>query len=194
VRVAESLIGLKAETIPLHDGSLIPGAVIFRVQNDSAIDSVLKLHHQLESLGAYLRVVEHGSPAAEFHSNPGEAAHDTTIPAEPDLIGLLPTVDKFEAVRLIGTNGNGKYGNDEVVAWLRNLDRTQPLVVVGAGYDFVEGAFVDPIRDPQALARAINTFCPDSWAAGPAFLEKGPPEPHIAKHLSADRTFDCWWD
>jgi len=170
----------------------IAGAVMFRTSN--GLGFVLAHREKLATLGAYLLVIEHGTPSVDVHSGSGANDKVTTLKAELDHVGLLAVTDQFEVVRLLGTNGNRQHDNPQIVAWLREVDRAQPLVLLGAGYDFVEGAFRSAIREPRVLAHDIYSFCPDAWDAGPALIEKGPPEPLIAQHLAAENVFYCWWD
>ena len=83
----------------------------------------------------------------------------------------------------VGTNPNGaNYGHDNaaVIAWLRALHAKQPFALTGAGRDFVEGRFVEPVRDPEALAEIVHAFCPDFFNQGLGLMEEG--EPHAPSY------------
>ena len=97
-------------------------------------------------------------------------------------------------VRPIGTNGNRAHDSAHVLAWLRKLDRAEPFVLSGVGYDFVEGAFVAPVRDPVALAHNVYAFCPDFWNQGLGLFNDGPPEEGIARYFTSARDFFLWRD
>jgi len=173
VQLAESL--LKVQSVPmLVAGEPVPGAVMFHVNN--GLDRVLDFHGRLEAKGSYLFLLrpieEHG----------------------PDTVGLVPTTDKFEVVRIVGTNGNGLHSSEEVLAWLRQLDQVQPFELVGVGADFVQGAFVEPVRDPARMAQSVYSFCPDFWDQGLGLFVKGDPEAEIERYFASDQTFFFWWD
>src|SRR6266516_1196903 len=71
-----------------------------------------------------------------------------------DRVALFPRGDRYEILRLMGTNGwNYNVGPDSIIAWLRALERDHPFVLTGMGFDWVEGRFRSPIRDADALSR-----------------------------------------
>src|SRR4051812_20516189 len=57
-------------------------------------------------------------------------------------------------------------GRPDVVAWFRELERTPPFSLWGAGRDFVDVSFNQPVEDAEALAARIYDFCPDSVDQG----------------------------
>jgi hypothetical protein len=192
VRIAETELGAKSTKLLLRDGTMVPGAVMF--SKVAGTEPALRLHDRLEPYGAYLLPVQYGMPPVDADAQVGAEPRAIHVAGEPDLIGLLPTTDKFEVVRLLGTNGNGKHDNAEVVAWLRKLEQSQPFSVFAAGYDFVDLAFSEPLTDAPALAHELNSFCPDTWASGPGLLYEGPPETLLAAQLQQTPLFHCWWD
>jgi hypothetical protein len=106
-----------------------------------------------------------------------------------DQVALLPTRDQFEALTLMGTNGaNYDRSTADIVAWLRDLERDQPFVLTGAGFDFVEGRFTGAVRDPDALARRVYNFCPDVVDQGTGTVAA------LSAELRRERTLYCWWD
>jgi hypothetical protein len=173
VRQAESLLGVPAVPMVVA-GEPVQGAVMFHVEH--GLDRMLSLHDRLAAMGSYLFLLE---PIQE---------------QGPDTLGLAPTTDKFEVIRTVGTTGNGLHSSAEVLAWLHRLDQTQPFELVGAGADFVQGAFVEPVRDPVGMAHDVYSFCPDFWKQGLGLFIKGEPETEIAKYFASDQTFFFWWD
>jgi hypothetical protein len=167
---------------------------MFRTTPNGGISLLREFQEQLRQRGAYLLIVSHGIPGGNFTTNGVDGPVAGSTPARPDLVALLPTADQFEAVKLIATDGNGQHDNAEIVAWLRELNQAQAFILFGAGIDFVDGIFPEPVRDPRGLAHRIYSFCPDTWDSGPALFEPGPPEVHLAEHLERDRAFFCWWD
>jgi hypothetical protein len=84
------------------------------------------------------------------------------IAGHPDRVALFPRSDRYEILRLIGTNGwNYNIGPDSVTAWLRTLERDHPFVVTGMGFDWVEGRFTSAIGDALAreLAESQRLYC-----------------------------------
>jgi uncharacterized protein DUF4253 len=116
-------------------------------------------------------------------------ARDYGVKGTTDSVGLWPGKDPYEALALMGTNGdNYDIGTRQVIRWLKALEREQPFVLTGMGFDWIEARFTGPIRDPKALAHRLNEFCPDIVTQGTGDVES------LAQDLAATRTFFCWWD
>jgi len=106
-----------------------------------------------------------------------------------DRVGLFPRADRYEILRLMGTNGwNYGIGPDSIVTWLRALERDHPFVLTGMGFDWVEGRFPSAIRDAGALARRFYAFCPDVVEQGMETVEA------LARELVKSQRLYCWWD
>src|SRR3989442_1352833 len=59
-----------------------------------------------------------------------------------DRRALVPRSDRYEILRLIGTNGwNYGIGPDSIIAWHTAPERDHPFVLTGMGFDWVEGRF-----------------------------------------------------
>ena len=106
---------------------------------------------------------------------------------------LLPTTEPFTALAACGPAPGGDYGPDglgrpDVVAWFRELDRTHPFTLWGAGRDFVEVSFNRPVEDADALAARIYDFCPDSVNQGAG--TKG----RLAQNIREHGRVYFWWD
>ena len=94
--------------------------VVFRV--DDGLSIVERDRMRVLDYGAYLFLAEHG------------------FKREKDTLGLAKTTDKFKVVQLVGTDGiNYDHDNADVITWLRQLDRDEPFVLTGAGFDYIEG-------------------------------------------------------
>lgn len=174
VAKAEKLFGAKAtfELISELSPAKLP---MFRVDNGLAH---VKTHQaRFLAMGAYLFVADHG------------------FEREKDSVALAATTDQFEAIRLAGSDA-ANYGHDnaQVISWLRELDKSEPFVMTGAGLDYVEGYFKGPVRDPDSLARRIYSFCPDFVDQGIGLAEKGEPHELIVKYFRTTREFFFWWD
>lgn len=108
---------------------------------------------------------------------------------QPDRVALFPREDPYEILRLMGTNGaNYGIGPDSIITWLRALGRDQPFVLTGIGFDWLEGRFTTPIRDPNALARRFYAFCPDIVEQGTETVAA------LADELRRSLHLYCWWD
>jgi ankyrin repeat protein len=108
----------------------------------------------------------------------------TTDAAKRDTIAILPTTDKYEVMLAMATNGaNAGLSPQDVVAWMRDLEREQPYVLTGIGWDFLDGRFTGAVREPEELAERMVAFCSD--------LED--PEA-VAARLRESGRFGFWWD
>ena len=111
------------------------------------------------------------------------------IVGHPDRVALFPRSDRYEILRLMGTNGwNYDIGPDSVIAWLRTLERDRPFVLTGIGFDWVEGRFRSAIGDGDALARRFYAFCPDIVEQGTETVAA------LARELLESQRLYCWWD
>jgi hypothetical protein len=80
----------------------------------------------------------------------------------PDTIALLPTKDKYDVLAAVETEGpNSEKYNADVIAFLRELEKTQPFELTEAGTDFLAGRFTTPVQDVAGLAKKLEEFCPD---------------------------------
>ncbi|HUF28504.1 MAG TPA: DUF4253 domain-containing protein [Gemmatimonadaceae bacterium] len=111
------------------------------------------------------------------------------IAGEADRVGLLPTADQFEVVRLVGTRGREEGpGNGEIVAWLRALHAAHPFALTGVHEEWISGRFSAQPADPRQLANAILAFCPDVGVGEQATVEG------LAREIVRRRELACWWD
>jgi len=106
-----------------------------------------------------------------------------------DRVALFPRSDRYEILRLMGTNGwNYGIGPDSIIAWLTALERDHPFVLTGIGFDWVEGRFRSAIGDAGALARRFYGFCPDIVDQGTETVDA------LARELRESKQLYCWWD
>jgi hypothetical protein len=72
---------------------------------------------------------------------------------------------------------------------LRDLDGTIPIQIIGAGYDYVEGVFLERPGRTEAveIARRVYRFAPEVVVQGPGDVES------LADELEQGRFF-LWWD
>jgi hypothetical protein len=103
-------------------------------------------------------------------------------------VAVLPTTDVYQVLAAVETEGaNEGVSCEDLQAWLRDLEKFQPFVIVGLGADFVEGKFTSPIRDAPDLVRRINQICQPENSSPDA------EEKQIANLLQTQRFF-LWWD
>jgi uncharacterized protein DUF4253 len=110
------------------------------------------------------------------------------IDGQPDKVGLLPTADKYEVMAAMDTNGdNYSIGTAGIIAWMKELEQEQPYVLTGIGFDYMEGFFTAPLKDPKALAERMYHFCPDIVDQGVETVSK------LARELRNGKLY-FWWD
>jgi hypothetical protein len=176
VRALERLAGVKAT--PLVGTDSVGGS---RVTEGFAV-SVPSARAERLVAAAQPRFLEKGFYLfrAEQHFGIGDRS---------DRVALFPRGDRYEILRLMGTNGwNYGVGPDSIIAWLRALERDHPFVLTGMGFDWVEGRFRAPIRDADALARHFYAFCPDIVDQGTETVEA------LDRELVQSQRLYCWWD
>ena len=106
-----------------------------------------------------------------------------------DRVALFPRSDRYEILRLMGTNGwNYGIGPDSIIAWLAALERDHPFVLTGMGFDWLEGRFRSAVNDADALARRVYAFCPDVVTQGTETVDA------LARELRESNQLYCWWD
>jgi|GEM_PF-6647528 len=139
----------------------------FASHADPALEFVERHHHEMLARGFYL-----------FYSR-------DIVSRNGDVIAFLPTTDVYRVIAALETNGAGS--TQELIAWLRELEKDQPFVITGIGADFIEGKFATPLQDPADIAKRINEICPDD-SLTPA--EKAA---EIERLRRTNRLY-LWWD
>ncbi len=106
------------------------------------------------------------------------------------LLGLIPTADKSTVIAAIGTNPGGDHDvyTPDVINWFRQLDSEYPFELQGCRFDTIDIRFVDPVADPQSLARRMYAFCTDMVDQGTLTLER------LVEQLEMTRRARFWWD
>jgi hypothetical protein len=173
IKEAAALLG--AEPKPLTsdaDGEEVAGGVSFDVPRKKIEPILFKAHTNFLARGFYL-----------FRSDQNFGMNGL-----PDIVGLLPTTDKFAVMAAMDINGdNCDVGTAGVIAWMRELDEAQSYVLTGIGFNFLEGAFTEPVRDPADLAERMYEFCPNIVDQGTETVGE------LAKELRRGRLY-LWWD
>jgi hypothetical protein len=149
----------------------LPGAVGFRAKHSVAERELATWNERYRHKGAFL---------LRYENSFGYGGSDALL--------VLPTTDDLEAVGAAGTDGvNWDLSHDQVVRWLRDLMRTHPFLITGAGIDFVEGRFLEPPPDARSLAKKMYRFCPDIVDQGTGTVAA------LAKELKRGSLY-LWWD
>ena len=105
--------------------------------------------------------------------------------AESDRLAAVPAGDSPTAVECVGTDGaNWKIRNEAIVAWLRQVTKAHPLRVTTIGSNKIEGTFVNPIEDVDAMAERVTEICP-MWEDDPDAL---------VELLTTERKLRLYWD
>jgi hypothetical protein len=170
IKEAAALLG--AQPAPLEGQESSLGGFSFDVP-EAKIEAILfKAHTNFLAKGCYL---------FRYHQS-------FNIGGQPDKAGLLPTTDKYAVIAAMQTDGaNADVYTADIIKWLKELEAEQPFVLTGVGFDYLEGNFTAPLKDPRGLARRMYKFCPDIVDQGTGTVEK------LAKELQRGRLY-FWWD
>ena len=187
VATIRKLTGMQPQPLVGADGT-IPGGCGFLLDDNPSktfVEGGLSEHlgvrdrarqfveqHQADMLaqGAYL-----------FHTRDLTKQNGTAV-------ALLPTTDVYRVIAAVQTEGpNSNVSNDDLIAWLRNLEKDVPFLITGVGADFLEGKFLNPIQEPAALVKRIKEICP-----GDVF-QPGDEQRAIDYVQQTNRLF-LWWD
>ncbi|HEX5074334.1 MAG TPA: DUF4253 domain-containing protein [Gemmatimonadaceae bacterium] len=96
--------------------------------------------------------------------------------------------DWYASIELVATTGNPSPSSKEIASWFRELEREQPFTITDIGRDHVGGRFVGALKDPRALARRFNDFCPDIVRQGTGSVR------NLEIELRESQYLYCWWD
>ncbi len=162
----EKLCGSKAQ--PLSD---IKGGCSFGMSRVDA-ERLLATHQQeLLKKGALL-----------FRHNRGDGQSE-------DKLGLLPSRDWTDLIRVFQTNGaNFDLMPADIAKWMKKLSEEQPFIITGASWDWLEGRFTTEIKNFRKLAHKLYEFCPDIVDQGAGTVKD------LARSLEKDGYFFLWWD
>lgn len=108
---------------------------------------------------------------------------------EPVEITVLESSDRYDALRFEGCNGvNHGIHTEDIIAHLEELEKTNPFVLTGAGFDFIQGNFISPPSDTEELAHRMYEFCLDIVDQGTEDVEG------LIEALNNSNSFFYWWD
>jgi len=170
VKEAAALLGSQPRPLEGQESSL--GGFSFEVPEAKTEAILFKAHTNFLAKGCYL-----------FRYD-----QSFKIGGLPDKIGLLPTTDKYAVIAAMQTDGaNANVYTADIIKWLKELEQEQPFVLTGVGFDYLEGNFTAPLKDPRGLAKRMYKFCPDIVDQGVGTVE------NLAKELQKGRLY-FWWD
>lgn len=182
-RVKE-LIGVNQSPLITEEGK-IPGGQGFLFESDLGKALVERRHADFAA---------HANPVREFVEQ-----HQAEIRAmgyhlfysrditskNGDVVALLPTGDVYQVIEALETNGQDS--TEDLIAWLRELEKVQPFLITGIGVDFIDGKFTTQIKDPTDITERINNICPGDSLT--------PAEKAAASHrLQMTNRLFLWWD
>jgi ankyrin repeat protein len=166
-----ALSGKRAKAVTNQEGHPLTGCVSFQVPTETA-DKILKEHHEeFLKRGCYL------------------LKSDRRYTSGKDTLTLLPTTSRAEVLAAFQTNGaNCQVYTPDVIRWLDELEKTQPFLMTGAGFDWCGGTFTKPLVDSKKLAKQMYEFCPDIVTQGTQDVSR------LALELKKTQRFFFWWD
>jgi hypothetical protein len=116
-------------------------------------------------------------------------ANNFGIDGNPDALAILPTSNKFNVIRAVGTSApKHDITNGDIINWLRRLEQTYPLDLIGAGSSWIECKLTTRLLDPDTLARKVYKFCPDIVDDGAGSIEV------LAEQIKSTQTLYLWWN
>ncbi len=171
IEVLAALTGKRAKAVTNQEGHPLTDCVSFQVLTEEA-DKILKEHHEkFLKRGCYLLKSDRGFTSGK------------------DTLTLLPTTSRAEVLAAYQTNGaNCEVYTPDIIRWLDELEKTQPFLMTGAGFDWCEGTFTKPIADSKKLAKQMYEFCPDIVDQGTGEVSR------LALELRKTQRFFFWWD
>jgi len=108
---------------------------------------------------------------------------------DPDLLGLLPTKDKYQVMLVMGTNAaNYGKGPVSVIEELKEIEKEQKFSLTHISFDTLEGEWKTPIKNPGRFAKRLYEFCPDIVDQGVGTVAA------LSKALKKDNRLYFWWD
>ncbi|HXB41671.1 MAG TPA: DUF4253 domain-containing protein [Bacteroidia bacterium] len=106
-----------------------------------------------------------------------------------DLLGILKTIDKYEVLKQIGTNG-GNYDitNDSLLKVIRVFDEKYQLDLIGASGDWCEFIIQSEPTNWFEFAGEVYKVCPDVVDQGTGTKEA------LAEEMKKTKRLYFWWD
>ena len=173
IKDASALLGAPSKPlISLGERVEVPGGVSFEVPSKK-IEGILREAHQ--------KFFEKGFYLFRYEQNFG-------LSDRLDLVGLVPTTDRYAVMAAMETNGdNYSIGTSGVIAWMKDMEKDHAYVLTGIGFDYMEGHLTLPVKDAKNLAERMYEFCPDIVDQGVGDKDK------LVAELEKGKLY-FWWD
>lgn len=167
IKLAKALTKSASKSVELAEGPLL-GVHAFRIRSPEFAASLLdEIRPKAASLGALAFLSEN--------------LYETSVP----YLVMVPTTDYREAIIAFETPEGQSMDSHDLIAWLNELEKTQPFIMTHLAPDLLRARFTTPLKDGARIAKAIQKICPDvinSSVSG------------VAKHLEESRELYLWWD
>lgn len=146
---------------------------IFNAANSTADNIVIKLYNDFQKKGYTIFFLD----------------RNFGINNKSDILGILKTVDKYQILKQVQTDGiNWDIDNDSLLNLVKRFDKKYSLDIVGASGDWCEFKIN---REPQnwlTLAKEAYKVCPDIVDQGSGTVEK------LAAEMKQTKRLYFWWD
>ena len=160
--------GTEEELGPVHLQGLV-----FKASNKTSTDIVMKLRDSFKKEGYSIFLLE----------------NNFGIQNQPDVIGILKTIDKYKILKEIKTNGaNYDIDPDSLINLIKVFDKKYSLDLVGASGDWCEFIINNEPKNWLELAKEAYKVCPDIVDQGTGTVDALAEEMKKTKHLY------FWWD
>jgi ankyrin repeat protein len=165
------ICGGKPKPLSNEEGDALSGCVTFKVPTNEA-EKILQEHHEsFLARGCYFLRHERGYTSGK------------------DELAALATRNWRDVLKAFQTNGaNCNIYTNDIISWLEKLEKDQPFMLTGAGFDWCEGHFTKPIKNSRKLAEEMYEFCPDIVDQGTGEVSR------LANELKKTQKFFFWWD
>lgn len=111
------------------------------------------------------------------------------ISSQNDLVGILKSVNKYDILRRIQTDGiNYNIDNDSLLKIIKKFDEKYSLQLTGAANDWCQFRINMPHIDWLQMAKEAYKVCPDIVDQGTGTVEK------LADEMKRTRCLYFWWD
>jgi hypothetical protein len=108
---------------------------------------------------------------------------------KPDILAILKTVDKYQILKLVQTDGiNWEIDNDSLLNLIKRFDKKYSLDLIGASSDWCEFKISKEPQNWLTLAKEAYKVCPDIVDQGSGTVEK------LAAEMKQSKRLYFWWD
>ena len=147
--------------------------IVFTEQNSKSYDIVFSLKSDLRKKGYTIFLLE----------------NNFNIDNQQDVIGVLKTVDKYEVLKEIQTDGiNYDISNDSLRNIIKQLDNKYSLELIGASGDWCEFIIQNEPKNWLEMAKEIYKICPDVVDQGTGSVKS------LADEMRKTKRLYLWWD